>query len=86
MKNVLVTGGTGFIGSNLALALLKQGCRVRILRRKNSDLRAIGNADVEHAIGDIRDEKAARRAVKGCDTVFHVAALVSYWKRQREEM
>ena len=86
MKNVLVTGATGFIGSNLAIALVRGGYRVRILRRQNSDLRAIGNADVEHAIGDIRDKEAVRRAVKGCDTVFHAAALVSYWKRRRQEM
>lgn len=86
MRNVLVTGGTGFIGSNLALALLQEGYRVRILRRPSSDLRAIGNADVEHVLGDLRDQAAIRRAVKGCDTVFHTAALVSYWRKERKEM
>jgi dihydroflavonol-4-reductase len=86
MKNVLVTGGTGFIGSNLAVELLGEGCHVRILRRQNSDLRAIGNADVEHCIGDIRDLDSLRSAVKGCDTVFHTAAMVSYWRKERELM
>ncbi len=86
MKNVLVTGGTGFIGSNLAIALHSEGCNVRILRRRNSDLRAIGNADVEHCIGDLQDADSIGRAVKGCDTVFHTAAVVSYWPRQREQM
>ncbi len=86
MKNVLVTGGTGFIGSNLALALLKEGCHVRILRRANSDLRAIGTADVEHCIGDVRDIESIRRALKGCDTIFHTAALISYWRKERPAM
>lgn len=86
MRNVLVTGGTGFIGSNLALALLAEGCNVRVLRRRDSDLRALGNADVEHCIGDLRDASSLRRALKGCDTVFHTAAMVSYWRKERDEM
>jgi dihydroflavonol-4-reductase len=86
MKNVLVTGGTGFVGSNLSIALAREGCNVRILRRKNSDLRAIGNADVEHALGDVRDFASLKRAMSGCDTVFHTAAVVSYWRRERETM
>ena len=86
MRNVLVTGGTGFIGSNLAIALVKRGCCVRILRRPNSDLRAIGNAEVEHVVGDVRDPHSLRRAVQGCDTVFHTAALISHWRKERPLM
>lgn len=86
MKTVLVTGGTGFIGSNLAIALLKEGCHVRILRRANSDLRAIGTADVEHCIGDILDPASIRRALQGCDTVFHTAAFISYWRKERQQL
>ena len=86
MKNILITGGTGFIGSSLAIALVEQGYNVRILRRESSDLRAIGNLDVQHALGDIRDVEAVKRAMKGCDTVFHTAAVVSYWRRQRDHM
>ena len=86
MKNVLVTGGTGFVGSNLAIALLREGCNVRILRRPESDLRAIGSADVEHRLGDVRDIESLRSAMNGCDTVFHTAALVSYWRKDRERM
>jgi dihydroflavonol-4-reductase len=86
MKTVLVTGGTGFLGSNLALALLKEGTSVRILRRASSDLRAIGNAPVEHCVGDILDPPSLRRALHGCDTVFHTAALISYWRKERERM
>lgn len=86
MRNILITGGTGFIGSNLAATLIDQGYSVRIFRRRSSDLSAIADLDVEHAEGDLRDLDTVRKAVKGCDTVFHVGALVSYWRREREEM
>jgi dihydroflavonol-4-reductase len=86
VRNVLVTGGSGFIGSNLAAALLKLGCNVRILRRRNSDLRALGALEVEHALGDVRDKDSLHAAIKGCDTVFHTAATISYWKKERPLM
>ena len=86
MRNVLVTGGTGCVGSNLAIALVREGCNVRILRRPDSDLRAIGRADVEHRFGDVRDLESLKCAMTGCDTVFHTAAIVSYWRRERERM
>lgn len=84
MKNVLVTGGTGFIGSNLAAALVREGCTVRILRRAASDLSYVASLPVEHRVGDIRDPAAVREAVRGCDTVFHTAAMVSFWKPLRQ--
>jgi dihydroflavonol-4-reductase len=86
VKNVLVTGGTGFLGSNLAAALLSEGCSVRILRRAGSDLRALGTLQVEHVVGDVRDIGSLRRAIRGCDTVFHTAAIISYWRRERPLM
>lgn len=84
MKNVLITGGTGFIGSNLAARLVELGYNVRILRRDNSDLRAIQGIDVEHCIGDLRDLESVRRAVMGSDTVFHTAAIVTFARKKRE--
>jgi dihydroflavonol-4-reductase len=84
MKNVLVTGGTGFIGSNLTAKLLAEGYNVRILRRQDSNLRAIDGIDVEHRIGDIRDKDSIKRAIQGCDTVFHTAATVSFWRKNRD--
>lgn len=86
LKNVLITGGTGFIGSNLAHALLREGCSVRIFRRPHSKLHAIGNANIEHFIGDILDPVSVKQAMQGCDTVFHTAAFISYRKKEREAM
>ena len=84
--NVLVTGGTGFIGSHLATALVQRGDRVRVLRRASSSLIALDGLPVEHSIGDILDPDAVARAVSGCDLVFHVAALASYWRARREQV
>ena len=80
MSTFLVTGGAGFIGSNLAEALLAQGDTVRVLddfssgRRSNLEgLR--GKLDVIE--GTIVDEAAVRRAMQGVEVVFHHAAIAS---------
>jgi UDP-N-acetylglucosamine/UDP-N-acetyl-alpha-D-glucosaminouronate 4-epimerase len=78
-KRYLVTGGAGFIGSNIAEALVQRGDRVRILddfstgRREN--VQALGAVEVVE--GDLRDAVTVRRAVEGVDGVFHEAALRS---------
>ena len=84
MKNILITGGTGFIGSNLAAALSQQGYTVRILRRRTSRLASVEHLSVEHRIGDVRDVDSLRAAIRGCDTVFHTAAMVTFWKPLRQ--
>jgi dihydroflavonol-4-reductase len=84
MKNILVTGGTGFIGSNLALKLVSEGYNVRILRRETSNLLALDGIDVEHHIGDIRSKDSVKKAMRGCDTVFHTAATVSFWRKKKD--
>ena len=77
---VLVTGGGGFIGSHLAARLAREGLEVRVLdnfatgRREN--LLAIGS-DIELVEGDVQSYERAHTAVKGCEVVFHQAALPS---------
>lgn len=76
----LVTGGAGFIGSNLADELIRQGAKVKIIDnfvtgfRENLD--EIGG-DFEFIEGDLNDDAALIRAVEGVDVVFHQAALPS---------
>lgn len=76
----LVTGGAGFIGSNLVRALLAQGHAVRVLDNfssgKEDNLSDIVN-DIELVEGDIRDYWVVSSAVKGVDCVSHQAALPS---------
>ncbi len=76
----LVTGGAGFIGSHLAARLLADGHDVRVLDNfatgRRSNVAAIG-ADVELVEGDIQSYERAYKAVRGCEIVFHQAALPS---------
>jgi nucleoside-diphosphate-sugar epimerase len=77
---VLVTGGGGFIGSNLVERLVREGARVRVLdnfatgRREN----LLGSLDsIELVEGDIQSYERVHNAVRGCELVFHLAALPS---------
>ncbi len=74
----LVTGGAGFIGSNLVDALLRKGHSVRVLDNLSTGKRdnlAEAKDRVEFVEGDLRDRTILQQAVKGMDTIFHVAAL-----------
>ncbi|MCU1336131.1 MAG: NAD-dependent epimerase/dehydratase [Bryobacterales bacterium] len=82
-KNVLITGGAGFIGAHVANELLQHGYRVRAIdslvsqvhgpeRRRPSYL----NSDVDLITGDIRDSQTVSRALRQMDAVVHLVALV----------
>jgi nucleoside-diphosphate-sugar epimerase len=82
--NYLVTGGAGFIGSNLASALLAQGHRVRVLdnfltgKKENLAGLADGYGDAFELVeGDLRDLEVTRRATGGVEYVLHQGALPS---------
>jgi dihydroflavonol-4-reductase len=80
---VLVTGASGFIGWHVARTLVEAGHAVRALVRPGSQVREI---EVEVAIGDLRDPESLRRAVLGCDLVFHVAADYRLWAANPGEL
>src|SRR5436309_15072326 len=75
----LVTGGTGFMGSAVVRALVRDGQSVRVLARPHSDPRNLANLDVEIVHGDITDPDSVRRAIDGCNHVYHLAAMVYFW-------
>ncbi|MGE3466718.1 MAG: SDR family NAD(P)-dependent oxidoreductase [Pyrinomonadaceae bacterium] len=79
-SKVLVTGGAGFIGSNLADALIREGARVTIIDNFATGFRE--NLDeisgsFEFIEGDITDIDTVEKAVQGVEVVFHEAALPS---------
>lgn len=85
MKKFLVTGADGFIGSHLTEELVKQGYQVRAFALYNSFntwgwLDTLPNEimdNVEVFTGDVRDPNGVKEAMKGCDAVFHLAALIA---------
>jgi len=81
-----VTGATGFVGSHVARALAAQGADLRLLVRSGSDLRNIQELQAERVMGDLRDAVSLKKAVAGCDVVFHVAADYRLWVRDPDEM
>ncbi len=75
----LVTGATGFVGSVVTRLLLEKGENVRILARSDSDHRNIEKLDVDVVEGDLNDPASLKKAVRGCDALYHVAADYRLW-------
>jgi len=83
-QRVLITGGLGFIGSNLAIRLVREGARVSICDAmiegygaNFANIREI-QGDVEVQVSDVRDDNVMGHLVAGKDVVFHLAAQVSH--------
>jgi dihydroflavonol-4-reductase len=79
MTQALVTGGTGFVGANVVRELVAAGAGVRVLARAGGDRRALDGVPVEIVEGDVLDAASVRRAVRGVQTVYHVAADYRLW-------
>lgn len=79
-RQVLVTGGTGFLGSYLIQKLLEQGYKVHATKRSSSRMDLVQNVmkKVVWLEGDILDNSFLSQAFQGIDTVFHCAAMVSF--------
>lgn len=79
--NVLVTGGTGYVGRAIVLALASHGHTPVVFAR------AAGRSGLPGRLvdGDIRDRAAVNRAAERVDAICHTAALVSIWRARREE-
>ena len=81
MPTAFVTGASGFVGANVARALLERGWHVRGLVR--GDAPSLAGLDVELVRGDLFAPELAA-AMRGCDALFHVAATYSLWRRDRD--
>jgi dihydroflavonol-4-reductase len=86
---VLVTGGTGFLGSYIIKQLVEKGYAVRAIRRSNKIPSWISKEifeKVDWVEGDVLDVVALEDAMEGVDTVIHSAAIVSFIKKDRKAM
>lgn len=72
---VFLTGGTGFIGGEVARQLRRRGDEVVCLVRSPGKAKALAEAGCELAAGDLADVEAIRGAVEGCDAAIHAAAM-----------
>lgn len=82
---ILVTGGAGFIGSHLVRQLLEANESVRVLERPGASIDHLPLDRIELVSADIRDAPAVRKASRGCEYVYHLAADPNLWRRDRGE-
>jgi dihydroflavonol-4-reductase len=73
-SRVLITGGTGFVGSHLLDALSAQEVQLRVLVRRTNHITSLAELGAKWIEGDLNDQAALARAVRDVDTVFHLAA------------
>lgn len=79
MKQVFVTGGSGFVGRNLIEALVSRGVAVRALARSDAAVATVESIGAESVRGDLDAKDVMASAMAGCDVVFHAAAQVTLW-------
>jgi nucleoside-diphosphate-sugar epimerase len=78
-EKILITGGTGFIGGNLVMALFEKKYEIKCLVRKNSRTHFLDDMGVELAYGDITDKASLGEAMKDVSVVFHLAGILGKW-------
>jgi dihydroflavonol-4-reductase len=76
---VLITGATGFVGSQVTRVLIDQGCEVTALVRPTSKLGGLVGRPVKRTLGDLTDCGSIRRVLEGINVLFHVAADYRFW-------
>ena len=73
-----------FVGSSLTRELIARGEEVRVTIRQGSNTRNIDDLKVEKVYADIRDSVAIRKALEGCQGLYHTAGLYKTWLKRRK--
>ena len=84
MANILITGGTGFIGIPLVKKLQGLGHRIKLLIRENSNTQPFQNlSNIEYIIGDVREIETLTQAANNVDIIYHLAANTQIWAKDK---
>ena len=84
MTNILITGGTGFIGVPLVKKLQSLGHNLKLLIRENSNTEPFQNLNnIEYIIGNVRDINSLRQATNNIDIIYHLAANTQIWAKDK---
>ncbi|MCK4781066.1 MAG: NAD-dependent epimerase/dehydratase family protein, partial [Candidatus Lokiarchaeota archaeon] len=84
MANILITGGTGFIGVPLVKKLQSLGHNLKLLIRDTSDITPFQDLkNVEYVIGDVRDVETLYNATENIDIIYHLAAYTKMWAKDK---
>lgn len=73
---ILVTGGTGFVGSHLVHRLAREKVQTRCLVRKNSDIKKLLDIGIDVAYGDVNSKESLKKALEGVETVVHLVGII----------
>jgi nucleoside-diphosphate-sugar epimerase len=84
MKQVFVTGGSGFVGQNLIPMLIEHGYRVKALARSPQAIQKVESLGATAIKGDLNDANVLDNGVKDCLSVFHLAASVDFYASDKE--
>lgn len=84
MRQVLLTGGNGFVGRHLVAALLERGDAVSVLALPHEDARWLERRGVAVFRGDVRDARSLAQPMRGADAVVHLAAMMDVWRPLRD--
>jgi nucleoside-diphosphate-sugar epimerase len=82
---ILITGATGYVGHQLALSLAEQDNEIHILVRNTNSPNIPFHKNITVFSGDITDSQSISAAIKGCNQVYHTAALVKIFDRDQSQ-
>jgi dihydroflavonol-4-reductase len=83
---VLVTGATGFLGTEVMRLLAEHGNTLHVIHRRTSDLRSIESFAARSTVADITDPVETVKAAQNMDAIVHIAADLSHWRAQRDRI